>query len=75
MIDIAEHRRALMRENLAQVDDRINWIREECIILYLNSFIGDKGEQISAYLFSNITHIKHYTVTNVLPQFGIRNSA
>lgn len=66
MIDIAEHRRALMRENLAQLDDRINWIREECIILYLNSFIGDKGEQISAYLFSNITHIKHYTVTNVL---------
>lgn len=36
------------------------------IILYLNSFIGGKAEQISAYQFSNITHIKCDTVLRVL---------
>ena len=66
MFDIAEHREALMLENLTQLEDRIDWIQEECIILYLNSFIGGKGEQISAYLFSNITHIKYQTICNVL---------
>ena len=44
MLDIAKHRRGLMRENLAQLEDQIDWIQEECIILYLNSFIGEKGE-------------------------------
>ena len=58
MLDIAEHRRVLILENLAQLDKRIDKIQEECIILYLNSFIGGKAEQISAYQFSNITHIK-----------------
>ena len=66
MIDIAEHREALMLENLTQLDGRIDWIQEECIILYLNSFIGGKGEQISAYQFSNITNIKYDTICNVL---------
>ena len=66
MIDIAEHREALMLENLTQLDGRIDWIQEECIILYLNSFIGSKAEQISAYQFSNITHIKCDTVLRVL---------
>lgn len=56
MLNVGEHRRVLMRENLAQLDDRIDWIQEECIILYLNSFIGEKGEQISAYQFSKITN-------------------
>ena len=47
MLDIAEHRRVLILENLAQLDKRIDKIQEECIILYLNSFIGGKAEQIS----------------------------
>ena len=38
MLDIAEHRRVLILENLAQLDKRIDKIQEECIILYLNSF-------------------------------------
>ena len=63
MFDIAEHREVLMLENLTQLEDRIDWIQEECIILYLNSFIGGKGEQISAYQFSNITHIKYQTIS------------
>lgn len=66
MLDIAEHRRVLILENLAQLDKRIDKIQEECIILYLNSFIGGKAEQISAYQFSNITHIKCDTVLKVL---------
>ena len=66
MLDIAEHRRGLILENLAQLDKRIDKIQEECIILYLNSFIGGKAEQISAYQFSNITHIKYDTVRDVL---------
>ena len=66
MLDIAEHRRGLILENLAQLDKRIDKIQEECIILYLNSFIGGKAEQISAYQFSNITHIKCDTVLRVL---------
>ena len=66
MLDIAEHRRGLILENLAQLDKRIDKIQEECIILYLNSFIGGKAEQISAYQFSNITHIKYDTVLRVL---------
>ena len=66
MLDIAEHRRVLILENLAQLDKRIDKIQEECIILYLNSFIGGKAEQISAYQFSNITHIKCDTVLRVL---------
>ena len=65
MLDIAEHRRVLILENLAQLDKRIDMI-QECIILYLNSFIGGKAEQISAYQFSNITHIKYDTVLRVL---------
>lgn len=40
MLNVGEHRRVLMRENLAQLENRIDWIQEECIILYLNSFIG-----------------------------------
>ncbi len=36
------------------------------LVLYLNSFIGGKAEQISAYQFSNITHIKCDTVLRVL---------
>lgn len=51
MLNVGEHRRVFMLENLAQLEDRIDWIQEECIILYLNSFIGEKGEQISAYQF------------------------
>jgi len=66
MLNVGEHRRVLMRENLAQLDDRIDWIQEECIILYLNSFIGEKGEQISAYQFSKITNIRLSTVTGIL---------
>lgn len=66
MLDIAEHRRVLILENLAQLDKRIDKIQEECIILFLNSFIGSKAEQISAYQFSNITHIKYDTVRDVL---------
>ena len=58
MLNVGEHRRVLMRENLAQLDDRIDWIQEECIILYLNSFIGNGGGLISAYQFSNIIHIR-----------------
>ena len=34
MLDIAEHRQKLILKNLAQLDDRINEIQEECIILY-----------------------------------------
>ena len=49
MMDIAEHREALMLENLTQLDGRIDWIQEECIILYLNSFIGNSAGQITAY--------------------------
>lgn len=63
MLNVGEHRRVLMRENLAQLDDRI---QEECIILYLNSLIGEKGEQISAYQFSKITNIRLSTVTGIL---------
>lgn len=66
MLNVGEHRRVLMLENLAQLEDRIDWIQEECIILYLNSFIGEKGEQISAYLFSKITNIRLSTVTGIL---------
>lgn len=66
MLDIAEHRRVLILENLAQLDKRIDKIQEECIILYLNSFIGEKGEQISAYQFSKITNIRLSTVTGIL---------
>mgnify|MGYP001198337342 FL=1 len=66
MLNVGEHRRVLMRENLAQLDDRIDWIQEECIILYLNSLIGEKGEQISAYQFSKITNIRLSTVTGIL---------
>lgn len=66
MLDIAEHRRVLILENLAQLDKRIDKIQDECIILFLNSFIGNKAEQISAYQFSNITHIKYDTVRDVL---------
>lgn len=66
MLDIAEHRRVLILENLAQLDKRIDKIQDECIILFLNSFIGSKAEQISAYQFSNITHIKYDTVRDVL---------
>lgn len=66
MLNVGEHRRVLMRENLAQLDDRIDWIQEECIILYLNSFIDEKGEQISAYQFSKITNIRLSTVTGIL---------
>lgn len=66
MLNVGEHRRVLMRENLAQLDNRIDWIQEECIILYLNSFIGEKGEQISAYQFSKITNIRLSTVTGIL---------
>lgn len=66
MLNVGEHRRVLMRENLAQLENRIDWIQEECIILYLNSFIGDNGEQISAYLFSKITNIRLSTVTGIL---------
>ena len=66
MLDIAKHRRGLMRENLAQLEDQIDWIQEECIILYLKSFIGDGAELLSPYQFSNITHIKYDTVINVL---------
>lgn len=66
MLNVGEHRRVLMRENLAQLDDRIDWIQEECIILYLNSFIGEKGEQISAYQFSKITNIRLSTATGIL---------
>ncbi|WP_158573414.1 hypothetical protein [Prevotella sp. AM34-19LB] len=65
-MNVGEHRRVLMRENLAQLDDRIDWIQEECIILYLNSLIGEKGEQISAYQFSKITNIRLSTVTGIL---------
>lgn len=32
MLDIAEHRRVLILENLAQLDKRIDKIQEECII-------------------------------------------
>ena len=66
MLDIAEHRQKLILKNLAQLDDRINEIQEECIILYLKSFIGDGAELLSPYQFSNITHIKHDTIINVL---------
>lgn len=66
MLNVGERRRVLMRENLAQLDDRIDWIQEECIILYLNSLIGEKGEQISAYQFSKITNIRLSTVTGIL---------
>lgn len=66
MLNVGEHRRVLMRENLALLDDRIDWIQEECIILYLNSLIGEKGEQISAYQFSKITNIRLSTVTGIL---------
>lgn len=66
MLDIAEHRRVLILENLAQLDKRIDKIQEECIILYLNSFIGGKAEQISAYQFSKITNIRLSTVTGIL---------
>lgn len=66
MLDIAEHRQKLILKNLAQLDDRINEIQEECIILYLKSFIGDGAELLSPYQFSNITHIKYDTVINVL---------
>ena len=66
MLNVGEHRRVLMLENLAQLEDRIDWIQEECIILYLNSFIGEKGEQISAYQFSKITNIRLSTVTGIL---------
>lgn len=66
MLNVGEYRRVLMRENLAQLENRIDWIQEECIILYLNSFIGDNGEQISAYLFSKITNIRLSTVTGIL---------
>ena len=66
MLDIAEHRRALMLENLTQLEDRIDWIQEECIILYLNSFIGKSGGPISTYQFSNIIHIRLSTVTGIL---------
>ena len=66
MLDIAEHRRALMLENLTQLEDRIDWIQEECIILYLNSFIGKSGGTISTYQFSNIIHIRLSTVTGIL---------
>lgn len=66
MLDIAKHRRGLMRENLAQLEDQIDWIQEECIILYLNSFIGNVGGLISAYQFSNIIHIRLSTVTRIL---------
>ena len=66
MLNVGEHRRVLMLENLAQLEDRIDWMQEECIILYLNSFIGGKGEQISAYLFSKITNIRLSTVTGIL---------
>ena len=66
MLDIAEHRQKLILKNLAQLDDRINEIQEECIILYLNSLIGEKGEQISAYQFSKITNIRLSTVTGIL---------
>ena len=59
MLDIAEHRQKLILKNLAQLDDRINEIQEECIILYLKSFIGDGAELLSPYQFSNITHIKY----------------
>lgn len=48
MLDIAEHRQKLILKNLAQLDDRTNEIQEECIILYLKSFIGD-GE-LNCYL-------------------------
>lgn len=44
MLDIAEHRQKLILKNLAQLDDRTNEIQEECIILYLKSFIGDGAE-------------------------------
>ena len=63
MLNVGEYRRVLMLENLAQLEDRINWIQEECIILYLNSFIGEKGEQIAAYQSSRITNIRLSTVT------------
>ena len=66
MLDIAEHRQKLILKNLAQLDDRTNEIQEECIILYLKSFIGDGAELLSPYQFSNITHIKFDTVINVL---------
>ena len=66
MLNVGEHRRVFMLENLAQLEDRIDWIQEECIILYLNSFIGEKGEQISAYQFSKITNIRLSTVTGIL---------
>ena len=66
MLDIAEHRQKLILKYLAQLDDRTNEIQEECIILYLKSFIGDGAEQLSPYQFSNITHIKYDTVINVL---------
>lgn len=66
MLDIAEHRQKLILKNLAQLDDRINEIQEECIILYLKSFIGDGAELLSPYQFSKITHIKHDTIINVL---------
>ena len=39
MLDIAEHRQKLILKNLAQLDDRTNEIQEECIILYLKSFM------------------------------------
>lgn len=66
MVDIAEHRRALMLENLTQLEGHIDWIQEECIILYLNSFIGNSAGQITAYRFSNITNITYDTICNVL---------
>ena len=62
MLDIAEHRQKLILKNLGQLDDRTNEIQEECIILYLKSFIGDGAELLSPYQFSNITHIKHDTI-------------
>lgn len=55
-----------MQENLTQLDGCIDWIQEECIVLYLNSFIGKSGGQITACQFSNITNIQYDTICNVL---------
>lgn len=56
MLDIAEHRQKLILKNLAQLDDRTNEIQEECIILYLKSFIGD-GAELYLHISSLILRI------------------
>lgn len=57
MLDIAEHRQKLILKNLAQLDDRINEIQEECIILYLKSFIGDGALNCYLHISSLILRI------------------